>query len=125
MKIVVTALTTLLVGVASAYAAEPAQIRETDSGKIYTDANGMTLYTFDRDSAGMSNCDGDCATKWPPFKAEAGATAEGEWTVVERSDGSSMWAYDGKPVYTYQSDTTPGDITGDGAGGVWHVVKAE
>lgn len=125
MKIAVTALTTLLMGVAAAYAAEPAKIATIDGNKVYTDANGMTLYTFDRDSAGKSSCDGDCAVRWPPFKAEAGAAPEGDWTIVERSDGTMMWAYDGKPLYTYDGDKKAGDVTGDGVGGVWHLAKAE
>lgn len=124
MKIVMTALTTLLLGVAAAHAADPAQMTKTDNGSIYTDAKGMTLYTFDKDAAGKSNCDGDCAVKWPPFKAEAGAMAEGEWTLVKRSDGSMMWAHGGKPLYTYQGDKKAGDMTGDGVGGVWHIAKA-
>ena len=125
MKIAVTALTTLFLGIAGAYAAEPAQTATIDGQKVYTDTRGMTLYTFDRDSAGQSNCDGECATRWPPFAAEAGATAEGDWTLVERSDGSMMWAHKGKPLYTYADDEKPGDATGDGVGGVWHLATAD
>jgi predicted lipoprotein with Yx(FWY)xxD motif len=55
----------------------------------------------------------------------ADAQPEGEWTIVERKDGSKMWAYEGKPVYTFAKDTKPGDVTGDGVGGVWHVSKAD
>jgi predicted lipoprotein with Yx(FWY)xxD motif len=52
---------------------------EADSsmGKIYTDHNGMTLYIFDKDEAGKSNCYDQCAVNWPPLMAEAGAMAEG------------------------------------------------
>lgn len=125
MKIAVIALTALLAGTAGAYAAEPAGTATIDGQEVYTDAQGMTLYTFDRDSAGKSNCDGDCATRWPPFAAEAGATAEGDWTVVERSDGSMMWAHKGKPLYTYADDQKAGDATGDGVGGVWHLATAD
>jgi len=124
MKIVMTALTALVLGVGAAYAAGPAQVKSTDHGSVYTDANGMTLYTFDKDSAGKSTCEGDCATKWPPFKAAAGAKAEGEWTLIKRTDGSMMWAYDGKPLYTYQGDKKAGDTTGEGVGGTWHMAKA-
>lgn len=120
MKIVASALSALLLAGTAAYAAEPAKM--SADGKVYTDAQGMTLYTFDKDAAGKSNCDGDCAVKWPPFKAEAGATAEGDWTLVERSDGTMMWAYDGKPLYTYEGDKKAGDMTGDGVGGVWHLA---
>ncbi len=122
MKIVMTALTTLLLGAAAAHAM-PAQIKTSESAQVYTDASGMTLYTFDKDSEGKSSCDGDCAAKWPPLKADAGAEADGDFTPVERSDGSMMWSLKGKPLYTYVEDKKPGDITGDGVGGAWHAAK--
>jgi predicted lipoprotein with Yx(FWY)xxD motif len=40
-------------------------------------------------------------------------------------NGSMVWAYDGKPLYTFIKDTKRGDITGAGAGGVWHVSTSE
>ena len=36
---------------------------------------------------------------------------------------AKMWAYNGWPLYTFIKDAKPGDVTGDGVGGVWHVVK--
>jgi len=87
--------------------------------------NGMTLYTFDKDEAGKSNCYDKCATNWPPLKAEADAKAEGEWTVIDRTDGTKMWAYDGHPLYTFVKDKKAGDATGEGVGGVWHIAKAD
>ena len=107
------------------FAAEPAMEMDSSMGKIYTDSKSMTLYTFDKDEAGKSNCYDKCAVNWPPFMAAADAMAEGDWTVVTRTDGSKQWAYDGKPLYLYIEDKKPGDIVGDGKGGVWHVAKAE
>jgi predicted lipoprotein with Yx(FWY)xxD motif len=106
------------------FAAEPATIAKTPDGNIYTNAKGMTLYTFDEDKAGKSNCYDDCVANWPILKADADAKASGEWTVVDRTDGSRMWAYDGQPLYTYAKDKKAGDMTGEGVGGVWHVAKA-
>jgi predicted lipoprotein with Yx(FWY)xxD motif len=57
--------------------------------------------------------------------ADANAKSEGEWTLVERKDGSKMWAYESKPLYTYIEDKKAGDVTGDGVGGVWHVAKPD
>ena len=57
--------------------------------------------------------------------AAADAKAEGEWTIVDRTDGSKMWAYEGKPLYLYIDDKKSGDVTGEGKGGVWHLAKAE
>ncbi len=86
--------------------------------------NGMTLYTFDRDTAGngKSVCNGPCATNWPPLMAAAGASAQGDWTVVTRDDGAKQWAYKGKPVYFWAKDAKPGDRTGDGFNKVWRLA---
>ena len=109
----------------ASFAAEPAMEMDSSMGKIYADSKNMTLYTFDKDEAGKSNCYDKCAVNWPPFAAAADAMAEGEWTVVERTDGTKQWAYDGKPLYLYIEDKKPGDMVGEGKGGVWHVAKAE
>lgn len=101
-------------------ASDPAM---TSGGKL-VDAKGMTLYTFDKDAAGKSNCNGPCANNWPPLAASSGAASMGKYTVVTREDGSKQWAYDGKPLYTWAKDSKPGDTTGDGLGsGAWHVAK--
>lgn len=97
---------------------------DSSMGKIYTDANGMTLYTFDKDEPGKSNCYDECAVEWPPFEPAADAMAEGEWTVIERTDGKKQWAYEGKPLYFYDDDKKAGDMMGNGEGGVWHVAMA-
>jgi predicted lipoprotein with Yx(FWY)xxD motif len=101
----------------------PARTGDTAMGKVLTDGKGMTLYTFDRDTAGKSNCNGQCAQNWPPLMAAADARSSGDWTVVTRDDGSKMWAYKGKPLYTWVKDSKAGDTTGDGVNNVWHVAK--
>jgi predicted lipoprotein with Yx(FWY)xxD motif len=107
------------------FAAEPAMEMDSSMGKIYTDSKGMTLYTFDKDEAGKSNCYDKCAVNWPIFEAAADAMAEGEWTIIERTDGKKQWAYDGKPLYTFIQDKKAGDMTGEGKGdGTWHVAMA-
>ena len=102
---------------------EPMPAKKAADGTL-TNADGMTLYTFDKDTAGKSNCYDDCAANWPILKADADAKAYGEWTVVDRTDGTKMWAYDGKPLYTFAKDKKAGDMTGEGVGGAWHVAKA-
>jgi predicted lipoprotein with Yx(FWY)xxD motif len=98
---------------------------ETGLGEILTDSNGMTLYIFDNDAPGVSNCYEQCAINWPPLFADDGATASGDFTLVDRSDGTTMWAHDGMPLYFWKNDFNPGDTTGDGVGGVWHVVPVD
>jgi predicted lipoprotein with Yx(FWY)xxD motif len=90
---------------------------------LLTDAAGRVLYTFDKDSTGKSACYDQCAALWPPFVAAADARATGEHTLVTRSDGSRQWAIRGKPLYYYVGDSEAGQRTGDGRGGVWHVVR--
>ena len=101
----------------------PAKVGDTALGKVLTDGKGMTLYTFDRDAAGKSNCNGQCAQAWPPLMAAADAKASGDWAVVARDDGSKMWAYKGKPVYTWVRDTKAGDTSGEGFNNVWRVAR--
>ena len=108
---------------ASAQGMDPAKVADTAKGKTLVDAKGMTLYTFDRDSAGKSACNGNCAGNWPPLMAQADAKAMGKWSVVTRDDGGKQWAYDGKPLYAWVKDTKPGDVTGDGVNNVWHVAQ--
>ncbi len=99
-------------------------IKSADIGgkSVLTDANGMTLYTFDKDSAGVTNCYDKCAANWPPLFAAADAKPEGDFTLVDRTDGSKMWAYKGWPLYLWVKDTKPGDTTGDMVGEVWHTA---
>jgi predicted lipoprotein with Yx(FWY)xxD motif len=96
---------------------------------VLTNAKGFTLYSFVPDTATKSNCNGACATYWPPVKgpATAGPGVTGTLTTITRSDGSMQAAYDGHPLYTYVADTAPGQAKGNGlnlSGGVWHEVTA-
>jgi predicted lipoprotein with Yx(FWY)xxD motif len=102
-------------------AAEPAMV----SNGLLVTHEGMTLYTFDKDTAGSgkSVCNGGCPTNWPPLAAPADAKPSGDWTVVTRDDGSKQWAYKGRPVYRWSKDQKTGDKSGDGVGGVWHAAK--
>lgn len=125
MRRIVLGLAAVFMTAGMGFAAEPAKMADTAKGKVFADTKGMTLYTFDKDKANTSSCYDDCAAKWPALKAAAGAKAAGKWTIVDRKDGSKMWAYDGKPLYTYADDKKPGDVKGDGVGGVWHVAAAK
>ena len=96
------------------------------SDGVMTNGNGMTLYTFDKDSpgSGKSVCNGPCAKNWPAFAAAADSNPAGDWTIVTRDDGTKQWAYKGRPLYTFVKDQKPGDKIGDGfLNNAWHVVK--
>lgn len=110
----------ILAGHASG-AAAAAPTKVTDG--IITSPAGMTLYTFDRDTAGKSACTGSCASNWPPLMAQAGDQPEGDYTIIARDDGKKQWAYKGKPLYQWSKDRKPGDKSGDGVNNLWHAAK--
>jgi predicted lipoprotein with Yx(FWY)xxD motif len=100
----------------------PARVVQTAIGPVLADQRGLTLYTFDQDSPGVSRCSLKCAQAWPPFLAGPGAAPEGPWTLVGRRAGE-QWAYKGQPLYTWFKDYKPGQTSGDGVRGVWHVAR--
>lgn len=94
---------------------------------VLTNAKGFTLYWFAPDTSSTSNCNGSCATLWPPVKgpATAGAGVTGTLHTITRQDGSTQATYNGHPLYTYSGDGAPGQAKGNGlnaSGGVWHEV---
>jgi predicted lipoprotein with Yx(FWY)xxD motif len=96
---------------------------DTPKGKTFVDAKGMTLYTFDKDASGKSMCNGPCAENWPPLMASDDTKPEANMTILVRDDGKKMWAYKGKPLYTFKKDTAAGVINGDGfLNGAWHLA---
>ena len=90
---------------------------------VLVDAAGMTVYTFDKDTAGSgkSTCNGECATNWPPVPVTAERVAS-PYSTVTRDDGTRQLAYKGKPLYLFAKDTKPGERKGDKVKDVWHVV---
>ena len=73
IRILIAAATSLAV-ISVANAAPPTKTATTSKGPALTDAKGMSLYTFDKDSDGKSACNGPCAANWPALKADAGDT---------------------------------------------------
>ena len=88
-------------------------------GKTADALKGLTLYTFDSDTAGSgeSSCFASCAQTWPPLYAKQADQAQGEFSIIARTeqDGSAtlQWAYKGKPLYFFVSDNQLGDTFGD------------
>lgn len=113
----------ILAACSSMPGAAPSPTKVTDG--VLTNTAGMTLYTFDKDTAGSgkSECNGPCATNWPPLLAAADATASGDYSIITRNDGTRQWAYKGKPLYLWIKDTKPGDRTGDGFNNVWRLAR--
>ncbi|WP_327699238.1 SCO0930 family lipoprotein [Streptomyces sp. NBC_00459] len=110
----------------SAAAGQLNVVTNAQVGKVLASNSGRTLYRFDQDTAEppKSNCDGDCATAWPPVPADdvtAGAGIDAALLgEVTRSDGTKQLTVGGWAAYYYAKDTAPGDIKGQGVGGKWY-----
>jgi predicted lipoprotein with Yx(FWY)xxD motif len=94
-----------------------------NAATVLTAKNGMTVYVFDKDEGGTPACYGACSKQWPPYLAKTDGKMEEGWATVKRKDGQLQSTYDGKPLYFYSGDKRKGDKTGDGIGGVWHIVS--
>ena len=88
---------------------------------------GLTLYYRTSDVPPSTVCSGGCAGAWPPLVVSGSGTPtsatslSGKLTIVADANGNQV-AYNGHPLYTYSGDTDPGQTSGEGFGGVWHVV---
>ena len=110
--------------------AESVAVGETALGRTLTDLEGRTLYGFTKDEGGTSSCYDDCAVTWPAFtvrgKVMAGAGLEADWlATAERRDGTTQVTYKGMPLYYFSGDQQPGNINGQGVGGVWFTVAPD
>lgn len=84
---------------------------------------GFALYTFDNDTAGVSNCSGTCLTNWPALIAHAGAVATAPYSLVQRASGEMQWALNGMPLYFFAGDTQAGQTNGEAIGNNWFVAR--
>ena len=116
---------------ASAAGATALKTGSTTLGTVVVDGKGLTAYVFDKDTAGSgtSVCSGQCATQWPAIEAGSdhptvqGVT--GTVGTITGVDGKKQVTLDGHPLYTYAGDSSAGDDTGQGFGGIWWVVAPD
>lgn len=100
-------------------------------GRYLADGNGRSLYVFVKDQKNVSTCVGACAAAWPPFAGNSAASSDSSVKAamvgtITRGDGRTQSTYNGMPLYYYEDDKKPGDITGQGKnefGGLWYVVS--
>ena len=100
------------------------EVRDMGAGRLFVNREGLTLYTFkqDREQPGTSVCVEECAELWPPVTVKNKTESVGNWSVIQRQDGSMQWAYNESPVYTYAKDSYPGAIVGEKASRFWDVL---
>jgi len=111
---------------------------ETVIGRLLVEADsGLTLYTFESDPAGVSTCAGSCLVVWPPLLASSAQLAQlnamqaaalpytllDGLGIIERSDQSLQFTFNGSPLYRFEGDAAEGDINGEGQGDVWFSAR--
>ena len=109
-------------------------------GNYLTDKDGNTLYYFANDPEGTSTCTGGCLTLWPTFYAGDNLTADllasgldvADFGVATSTAGQKQTTYKGWPLYYYapavggaNTREAPGEVKGEGVGGVWFVGKPD
>src|SRR4051812_25814995 len=83
----------------------PAGIKLESSrlGHYLVDAQGHTLYIFDRDERNDSYCNGACASVWPPLETDSrprslAGVAGSALGRFKRDDGDMQVTYRGHPL---------------------------
>jgi len=92
-----------------------------DGRKIVAAKNGLTLYTFDNDTAGFSTCFDGCAKVWPAIETTQDQLPV-PFKITLRPGGKKQISLENQPLYFFASDKLPGEIKGDNLGGVWHII---
>jgi predicted lipoprotein with Yx(FWY)xxD motif len=124
----------LCVAASASYAAEkrfpdqvPVDISIIDLGKdqgfAFQNTYAKPFFTYDLDKPNTSNCNGHCAEIWVPvYPMAQHPTDIGDFTLVNRTDGTQQWAYKGKPLYTFGfGDHEP--PTEKDTQGKWHELQ--
>jgi predicted lipoprotein with Yx(FWY)xxD motif len=105
------------------------KVERTRAGMVLAGSKGLTLYYFTKDKphSGKSACFGSCLSAWPalaaPVKAPAGARMPGPMGTITRGNGTVQVTINGFPIYYYVGDKAPGQISGNGVEGTWHIIK--
>jgi len=101
-------------------------VRKTPIGYVLAEANHQVVYTYSKDKKnGKPTCVGACAATWIPAtgtpQAGPADVFPGQFGLVTGTGGVKQITYDGLPLYLLK-DAKPLAVTGNGQGGVWHVV---
>lgn len=100
-------------------------------GDIVVDGKGMTVYYFDKDTAGsgVSACAGQCLTNWPAVPAASDSPVvdgvTGEVGVITGTEGNPQLTLNGLPLYYFAGDSAPGDVNGQAVSDVWWVIAPD
>ena len=102
-------------------------VQKSAIGYVLAEANHQVVYTYSKDKKdGKPTCTGTCAATWLPAtgtpQAGPADVFSGQFGLVTGAGGVKQITYNGLPLYLLK-DAKPLATTGNGQGGVWHVVK--
>jgi predicted lipoprotein with Yx(FWY)xxD motif len=107
-------------------------------GTVLVSPSGKTIYSPEQEAHGQIRCTGSCLSFWFPVTvtSETGLHAPSGLTGVlgtihRQDDGRTQLTYNGRPLYTFKLDQSPGQARGsnftDSFGGTsftWQSVTA-
>lgn len=118
---------------AATTAASQATIATADNAtigqKILVNSAGMTIYLFVPDGASTTSTVPDgIKANWPAVVADGTPVAgdgidASKMKVEPQPDGTQQLSYNGHLLYTFLSDTAPGDAKGQDLGDSWYVLS--
>jgi predicted lipoprotein with Yx(FWY)xxD motif len=103
----------------------------TGLGSVLVDAQGRTLYLFEKDPPGQSTCSAACAAIWAPLTTESPPAAgqgaiQSQLGTTRRSGGILQVTYHGHPLYVYVGDSGARQTRGEGLnqfGAQWWAIS--
>lgn len=107
-------------------------------GTVLVSASGKTIYSPEQEAHGQIRCTGSCLSFWFPVTVTSGTGLHAPsgltgvlGTVHRHDDGRTQLTYNGRPLYTFKLDQSPGQARGsnftDSFGGTsftWQAVTA-
>lgn len=102
-------------------------LHKTKWGTVLATTAGLTLYMRVGDTTVHSGCYSICTTVWYPWITNGAPQAVGGILpaflgVLTSTEQTEQVAYNGHPLYSYSGDHRPGQINGEGLGGIWYAM---
>jgi predicted lipoprotein with Yx(FWY)xxD motif len=88
-------------------------------GTVLVTPSGKTVYSPQQEARGKILCVGGCLSFWFPVSVARGAALhaasglDGVLGTVHRPGGGTQLTYNGKPLYTFRLDGSPGQANGN------------
>jgi len=92
--------------------------RNATLGKtVLVNLRGLTLYSLSAETNGKFICKRGCLVDWHPLYIAKGVKPTGPvklGTIKRPDNGRRQVTFEGRPLYTFDEDATPGDAKGEG-----------